>query len=71
MTAGDHYPQIFPGLGSGVLIACLSAAGCLWAGSGGWCGCRWHELLKLTWMMLQIVSYINYYSVYTSNMCLI
>ena len=32
MTAGDHYPEIFPGLGGGVLVACLSAAGCLWAG---------------------------------------
>ena len=34
MTAGDHYlyPQIFPGLGGGVLVAGLSAAGCLWAG---------------------------------------
>ena len=31
MTAGDHYPQILPGLGGGVMVACLSAAGCLWA----------------------------------------
>ena len=32
MTAGYHYPQIFPGLGGGVLAACLSVDGCLWAG---------------------------------------
>ena len=31
MTAGDHYPKIFPSLGGGVLAACLSS-GCLWAG---------------------------------------
>ena len=27
MIAGDPYPQIVPGLGGGVLCACLSAAG--------------------------------------------
>ena len=32
VTTGDLYPQIFPGFGGWVLVACLSAAGCLWAG---------------------------------------
>ena len=32
MTAGDHSPKIFPSFGGGALVACLSAAGCLWAG---------------------------------------
>ena len=32
MTASDHYPQIFRCLRGGVLVACVSAAGCLWAG---------------------------------------
>ena len=41
MTAGDHYPQMFPDLGGGVLVACLSAAGCLWAG-----------VWRLVWMWL-------------------
>ena len=31
MTASDHYPQIYSGLGGGTPIACLSAASCLWA----------------------------------------
>ena len=41
------------------------AAGCLWV--GGWCRCGRYGLFSLTWMMLQIVSYIDYYSVYPFN----
>ena len=41
------------------LVACLSVAGCLGLGSGGWCGYGRYGLFRLTWMMLQIVSYID------------
>ena len=69
MTAGDHYPQIFPGLGGGVLVVhCLLLAAC-GLGSGGWCRYGWYWLFRLTWVMLQIVSYIDYYSVYTFYIC--
>ena len=40
MTAGDHYPQLLPDLGGGVLVACLSDAGCLLA---------WVWLLVMIW----------------------
>ena len=35
--------------------------------SGGWCGYDQYGLLRLTWMMPQIVSYIDNYSKYTFN----
>ena len=73
MTAGDNYPKIFPGIGGGVLVACLSAAGCLWTGVW-WLVWIWSALVvQLTYFVqvdmddLQIVSYVDYYSVYTFN----
>ena len=48
------------------LPVCLLLAAC-GLGSGGWCGCSRYGLFRFTWMMLQIVSYIDYYSVYTFN----
>ena len=71
MTTGDHYPQIFPGIGGGVPIACLSAAGCLWAGVWRLCGCGPYGLFSLTWMMLQIGSIlIIIVSIRSTYMCL-
>ena len=48
------------------LPVCLLLAAC-GLGSGSWCGYGRYELFRLTWMMLQIVSYIDYYCVYTFN----
>ena len=45
MTACDHYPKTFPCLGGRVLVACLSAAGCL--GFDGWCGYGRYGLFSL------------------------
>ena len=36
-------------------------------GSGGWCGYSRYDIFRLTRMMLQIVSYIDNYSVFTFN----
>ena len=60
-------PKYFLVLEVGFLLpVCLLLAAC-GLGSGGWCGCGRYELFRLTWMMLQIVSYIDYYYVYTFN----
>ena len=45
------------------LPVCLLLAAC-GLGSGGWCGCGLYRFFRLAWMMLKIVSYIDYYSVY-------
>ena len=41
MTAGDHYPLIFPGLGGGFVVDCLQ----LLAACGLWTG-----VWRLVWM---------------------